>query len=98
MPVKEKKWWARLTKDKTKNLKKILDVPSLRNAFDNLLDVTDLWSAFRIGIMRRYLVLRCHEVGLSSLFGTVSDLRICSNLPIIYSVSIGYDRASQTMI
>lgn len=58
----EKKWWARLTKDKAKDLKRILAVKELREGFDNLLDISGLWDAFHIGTMRRYLVLKCHEV------------------------------------
>jgi len=60
--LQERKWWARLTRDKSKDLKRILDVHSLRDAFDQLLEVTGLWPAFHIGTMRRYLLLRCHEV------------------------------------
>jgi len=62
--LQERKWWARLTKDKSRDLKRILDVQILREAFDRLLEVTGLWPAFHIGTMRRYLLLRCHEVRL----------------------------------
>ena len=58
----EMKWWACLTTEQIKDLKKILAVEELRKDFDNLLDVKGLWDGFRIGAMRRYLTLNCHEV------------------------------------
>ncbi len=58
----EMKWWACLTTEKTKDLKKILAVKELREDLDDLLDVRGLWDGFRIGAMRRYLTLKCHEV------------------------------------
>ncbi|KAL6712964.1 hypothetical protein ACLMJK_009519 [Lecanora helva] len=63
----ESKWWARLTKDKSKDLKRILSIKELREGFDDLLDITGLWGAFQIGTMRRYLVLKCHEVATLAL-------------------------------
>lgn len=60
--LSEKKWWARLTKDKSKDLKRVLEIEGLRQAFDDLLHVPGLWPEFHIGSMRRYLVLKCHEV------------------------------------
>ncbi len=58
----ELKWWACLTQEKAKDLKGILAVKELRERFDDLLDITGLWDEFRIGPMRRYLTLKCHEV------------------------------------
>lgn len=51
-----------MTKDKAKYLKRILAVKELREGFDDLLDIIDLWDGFCIGTMRRYLSLNCHEV------------------------------------
>lgn len=65
--IAERKWWARLTKDKAKDLKRILNIKALREGFDDLLDITGLWDAFHIGTMRRYLVLKCHEVVIATL-------------------------------
>jgi len=82
--LEEKKWWARLTRDKSKDLKRILDVKELREGFDNLLEITGLWEVFHIGTMRRYLVLRSHQVkhtscpARSMLTGSRSWQRICS--------------------
>ena len=59
--LEEQKWWARLTRDKSKDLRRILNVRNLRDAFDSLLNITGLWSAFHIGTMRRYLIMKCHE-------------------------------------
>lgn len=58
----ENKWWARLSKYKSKDLKRVLDIKELRQAFDDLLIVSGLWPAFHIGTMRRYLVLKCYKV------------------------------------
>ena len=37
-------------------------------ALDSLLGLTGLWPAFHIGTMRRYLILRCHEVVTNALY------------------------------
>ena len=58
----ERKWWARLSKDKAKDLKRLLEIEKLREAFDDLLNIPGLWATFHIGSMRRYLSLKCHEV------------------------------------
>lgn len=67
----EMKWWACLTKDKAKDVKRILAVKELREGFDDLLDITGLWDGFCIGTMRRYLTLKCYDVArdfLETLF------------------------------
>ena len=58
----EMKWWACLTTEKVKDLKRILAAEELREDFDKLLDIKGLWDGFRIGAMRRCLGLKCHEV------------------------------------
>ena len=60
--LREKAWWARLSKDKYKDMKRILAIQELREGFDSLLELIGLWDGFHIGTMRRYLVLKCHEV------------------------------------
>ena len=60
--LRERAWWARLSKDKYKDMKRILAIQELREGFDSLLEIIGLWDGFHIGTMRRYLVLKCHEV------------------------------------
>ncbi len=43
-------------------MKRIFDIYSLRDVFDRLLEITELWLAFYIDIMRRYLLLRYYKI------------------------------------
>ena len=65
--LRERAWWARLSKDKYKDMKRILAIQELREGFDSLLELIGLWNGFHIGTMRRYLVLKCHEVNSTML-------------------------------
>ena len=58
----EMKWWACLTIEKVKDIKKIFATKELREDFDKLLPLKGLWDGFRAGAIRRYLGLKCHEV------------------------------------
>lgn len=58
----EMKWWACLTSEKVKDLKRILAAKELREDLDKLLDIKGLWDGFQIEAMRRYMGLKCHEV------------------------------------
>jgi hypothetical protein len=60
--LNEMKWWARLSRDKKKDLKHILKIPGFSDAFNNLTVIPGLWSPFHIGTFRRYSTLKCHEV------------------------------------
>lgn len=66
--LNENKWWARLSQDKKKDLKRVLNITEFRKIFDELMDITGLWPSFHIGTFRRYLVMNCHEVGLRHSF------------------------------
>lgn len=68
LECEEKRWWARLTRDKSKDLKRILEIQGSREGFDSLLNIPGLWDVFHIGTMRRYLLLRCHQVFVTLSF------------------------------
>jgi hypothetical protein len=61
------KWWARLTRDKRKDLKTILAVPGFREVLRDLMNITGLWPPFHIGTFRQYVQLKCPEVWSSSM-------------------------------
>ena len=48
-------------------MKRILAIPELCEGFDSLLELIGLWDGVHIGTMRRYLVLKCHEVNSAML-------------------------------
>jgi hypothetical protein len=58
----EKRWWARLSVTKRKDLKQLLGVDSLREAFDALLPFPGLWTPVQLGTLHRLHGLRCTEV------------------------------------
>ncbi|KAF7894690.1 uncharacterized protein EAF01_010140 [Botrytis porri] len=65
--INENKWWARLSQDKKKDLKRIINITAFRDIFDDLMNITGLWPAFHIGTFRRYLIINCHEELLNYL-------------------------------
>lgn len=58
----EKKWWARLTETKRKNLQQLLRDTVLAAAFYGLLDWPGLWTPIQLGTLHRLLTLKCSEV------------------------------------
>ena len=61
----EKRWWARLTPHRRKNLKRLFQHDELTAAFDALLDVPGLWGGMRISTLHKVMTMRCDEVGRS---------------------------------
>ncbi|KAI9708411.1 MAG: hypothetical protein M1828_002992 [Chrysothrix sp. TS-e1954] len=57
----ELKWWARLTPGKRKDVKHILKNAALAQGFDDLLGFPGLWERLELGMLRRFLNLRCDE-------------------------------------
>ncbi|KAI9799076.1 MAG: hypothetical protein M1833_004270 [Piccolia ochrophora] len=61
----ERKWRARLSESKRKDLKQFQKIatnkPALSQAFDALLPYVGLWSSLQLGTFHRILTLRCPE-------------------------------------
>ncbi|KAJ6201926.1 hypothetical protein J3E72DRAFT_180998 [Bipolaris maydis] len=55
----EKKWWARLTATKRKDLAQLLSNQKLSLAFDALIDYAGLWTPIRLGTLHRFHALKC---------------------------------------
>lgn len=60
----EKRWWARLSKDKRKELKQFLKHERFTAAFDALLVIPALWIGLRIGMLHKLISMRCDEVSI----------------------------------
>ena len=58
----ERKWWARLTEAKRKDLRRLLRDSRFVRAFDDLLDMPGLWRPLKLGTLHRFLNLKCDEV------------------------------------
>lgn len=58
----ERKWWARLTSSKARDLGQLLKVDMLRVGFDRLVDFSGLWPPIQLGTLHRLHCLRCPEV------------------------------------
>ena len=58
----ERRWWAYLSRSKSKNLRRILLRPKYVAAFDVLRPAQGLWPSFRLGDFHTLLALRCDEV------------------------------------
>ena len=61
----EERWWARLaaiSNRKKQNLKRILNRPEYRAAFDLQLDVPGLGGGMRLGTVHTWLNMGCDEV------------------------------------
>lgn len=57
-----KKWMARLSASKRRNLLQMEKIPILIKAFDSLRPLTGLWPGFLLGSLNRILPMRCYEV------------------------------------
>ncbi|EKG09993.1 hypothetical protein MPH_12955 [Macrophomina phaseolina MS6] len=57
----ERKWWARLSNTKQKDLKQLFKIPELTDAFDNLVGMPGMWQSFQLGTLHRLLTLHCDE-------------------------------------
>ncbi|KAH7033932.1 hypothetical protein B0J12DRAFT_766202, partial [Macrophomina phaseolina] len=57
----ERKWWARLSNTKQKDLKQLFKSPELTDAFDNLVGMPGMWQSFQLGTLHRLLTLHCDE-------------------------------------
>lgn len=57
-----KRWWSRLSENKEKRLKALLDHDDFRDAFDKLLVVPGLWAGLRIGSLGKLTAIKCDEV------------------------------------
>lgn len=62
----ENRWWARLSKSRTKCLNQLSHHRDLTVAFDDLLDIHGLWSGMRLSILDRIIAMRCDEVRMPS--------------------------------
>ena len=60
--ISERKWWARLTSSKRRDLKQLLKDKPLASAFDRLSKFPGFWKPVRLGSLHRLLTLKCDEV------------------------------------
>ena len=63
--VEEKRWLARLTECKRKDLKQLqkrVELKSFNTSLDKLLPFVGFWPALQIGTFHRILNLKCPEV------------------------------------
>ncbi|KAI9893034.1 MAG: hypothetical protein M1814_000918 [Vezdaea aestivalis] len=58
----EKKWWARLSRSKQRNLKQLQKSPKLWRLVDQLLGFPGLWEPVQLGAFHRLLPLGCTDV------------------------------------
>lgn len=58
----ERRWWARLSANKSRDLRKLLKDKRLRHAFDAMLPWPGLWQPIRLGALRRIVRMKCEEV------------------------------------
>lgn len=58
----EKRWWARLSRTKTKDLKQLLRDTRFAQVFDELLPWPGMWSPVMLGSLHRMLTMKCEEV------------------------------------
>ena len=58
----ERKWWARLSESKRKDLEQLLKNERYADAFDDLLGWPGLWYPIQLGTLHRLLTMRCDEV------------------------------------
>ena len=64
--IEEKRWLARLTECKRKDLKQLqrrVELQSFNTGLDKLLPFVGFWPALQIGTFYRILNLKCPEVG-----------------------------------
>lgn len=72
----ERKWWARLTETKRKDLRQLLRDERYAQAFDAMLPWPGLWTTIKLGSLHRLLCLKCDEVSARVVFrGWTADLR-----------------------
>ncbi len=67
----EKKWWARLSPTKQKDLKQLLGNEKIETAFDNLIEFAGLWPPIQLGQLHRFHGLKCYKV--MSCFRNISQ-------------------------
>lgn len=73
----ERKWWARLTETKRKDLRQLLKDERYAVAFDALLDWPGLWTTIKLGSLHRLLCLKCDEVrDMSEVFLDFTSLTL----------------------
>lgn len=61
----ERRWWALIeyySKRKKDNMKKILDDPDYREAFDIQLEIPALGDGMQLGVIHKLFTMKCHEV------------------------------------
>ena len=58
----ERRWWARLSEAKKKDVKQLLGDSQFEHAFDSLLDFPALWPPIKLGTLHRFHSLKCKEV------------------------------------
>ena len=64
-PFLESRWWALIeyySKKKKENLKKILDDPEYRTAFDIQLEIPALGDGMELGVIHKMFTMGCDEV------------------------------------
>lgn len=68
----EARWWARLSKDKRKDLAQLLKDERFERMFDTMLQWPGLFQPIKLGALRRSVRLKCDEVRRSELHTTQS--------------------------
>ena len=74
--VTERQWWARLSsKNKRRDLRRLLRHERYTTALDTLLPIIGLWEGedVRGGMWKRMMDLRCEEVGCPRIFPAYAD-------------------------
>ncbi|KAB5549386.1 hypothetical protein GE09DRAFT_966245, partial [Coniochaeta sp. 2T2.1] len=72
----ERRWWALIeyySKRKKDNMKKILDDPDYREAFDIQLEIPALGDGMQLGVIHKLFTMKCHELLLNYL-GYIRDV------------------------
>ncbi|KYG41239.1 hypothetical protein M433DRAFT_76237 [Acidomyces richmondensis BFW] len=57
----EKKWWARLSKTKAKDLRQLLKDERYNRVFDDMLPWPGIWAPIRLGSLHRLPTMKCDE-------------------------------------
>lgn len=69
----EERWWARLSSTsnaKAKNLRRLLNIPKFRAAFDCQLEIPGLRRGMRLSTLHTMFAMKCDEVGIPEGHGT----------------------------
>ena len=56
------RWWALLNRSKLKDLKQFLKNSHFVKAFNVLIEMQGLWEPIQIGVLYKFLILKCNKV------------------------------------